>query len=99
MDAVGPDHDVGCHPFSVGKNERYLLLVLLEADAPVTGLDDLGWKPTDEHGEQIRTVHAVELDRAGERGRPHGRRIGSVGAAVLRIDPPGTNMHELVAEA
>src|SRR6185437_2343462 len=98
MDAVRPDYDIGRRLYSVGESEPCPRLVLLEAHAFVAGADDFRRKPIDEHGEQVCPVHAVELDLAGERGRPHGCRVASIGAAELRIDPPGTKMEELVAQ-
>ena len=62
MDAVGRDHDVGHGPFAVGEGDHRLLLVLLEADAAMAGLDDAGGQAVHQHLEQVGAVHAVELD-------------------------------------
>ena len=73
MDAVGRDHDVSRDAHAVGESEDGLLVILLEADASVAGLDDVGGQPVDEHCEQVGAVHAVELDLARELRRPHRR--------------------------
>ena len=40
MDAVGRDHDVGRGAHTVGERDDGLVVILLEADAPVAGVDD-----------------------------------------------------------
>jgi hypothetical protein len=49
MDAVGRDHDVGRGAHAVGEGEGGLIFALLEADAPVAGVDDAGGQPVHEH--------------------------------------------------
>ena len=78
MDAVGADHDVGRGAGAVGECDDGLLLVLLEADASVAGVDDGRREPIHEERKQIGAVEAVELDSAGELGRPHGSGEGAV---------------------
>ena len=94
------DHDVGRGARAVGEGEGGLLVILLEADAPVAGMDDRRRASrSDEHGQQVGAVHAVELDPAGQLGGPHRRGVGAVRAAELRIDPSGAEAGQLVAEA
>src|SRR5262249_13861678 len=98
MDTVGSDYDVGFGTRTVRENDCGLVVILLEANTPVAGIDGLGRKHAYEHGEQVCPVHAVELNFAREFGRPHGRGIGPVEAAELRINPSGAKTEELVAE-
>src|SRR5215472_16168719 len=98
MDTVGSDYDVGFGTRTVRENDCGLVVILLEANTPVAGIDGLGRKHAYEHGEQVCPMHAVELNLAREFGRPHGRGIGPVEAAELRIDPSGAKTEKLVAE-
>ena len=99
MDAVGRDHDIGRGPHTVGERDDGVGVILLEADAPVTGVDDGRGQPIDEHGKQVGAVHAVEFDRARQFRGPHRRGIGSIGAAKLRVDPPGPPAGQPVSKA
>ena len=99
MDAVRGDHDVGRGARTIGEREDCLVAVLFEADASVSGLHDVGRQPVDEHGKQVGTVHAVELDPARHLGGPHRRGVGSVRPAELRVDPSGTPAEQFVSEA
>src|SRR5215510_4848987 len=98
MNAVGCDYDIYPGVHTICENNRGLIVVLLEPHAPMAGMDDLGWKSMDKHRKQICSMHAVEFNFTRERGRPHGRGIGSIGSAELWIDPLGAKMEKLVAE-
>ena len=71
----------------LAKDDDRLLVVLLEADAAMAGLHDVGRQPVHQHPEQIGAVHAVELDLPTRLRRPHRRDERAVRAAEPRVGP------------
>ena len=68
MDAVRRDRDIGRGVLAVGENEHCPRVVLLEADAFVTGRDDVGGQPCRQHREQVGAMHSVEFCPASSTG-------------------------------
>ena len=71
-----------------------MLIVLREADTAMAGLDDLGRQWIDQHPEQIRAVHAIELDLTR---LPENE--GAVRATELGIGPARAAAGDLLIEA
>jgi hypothetical protein len=97
--AVRCDDDVSRRATAVGEMDDGLRIILLEGDASVASLHDVGRQPFDEHSEQVGAVYPVELDLTHRLGRPHRRDIDSVRAAILRVQPSGPAAGQLVSEA
>jgi hypothetical protein len=99
VNAVRCDYDVSRRARTVGEMDDGLRVILLEGDASVASLHDVAGQPVDEHSEQVGAVHPVELDLTQQLGGPHRLDIGSVRAAILRVQPSGPAAGQLVSEA
>jgi hypothetical protein len=98
MDAVRCDDDVSRGASTIRKREESMILILLEADAPVAGAHNSSWQPVNEHCEQVGAVHPVEFDVARQLRGPHRRGVGSIGPTKLRVDLPGAPAGQPLSE-
>ena len=98
MNAVGGDHDVSRDSNTIGERDDRLLVVLLEADAAVTGVDDVRGQLGDQHFEQVGAVHAVDLDLVNQVWRPHRRDERAIRVAKLRVSPSSAEARDVRGE-
>src|SRR6185437_14729442 len=99
MDAVSRDDHIGLSLLAVCETHDSFMIILLEANTLVARSDGIWRQSRRQHAEQIGPVNTIKLYLIRKLGRPHRRRVGSIRAKELRVQPARPRTRQLIAEA
>jgi hypothetical protein len=99
VDAVRGDDDIGRDARPVCKCGDCLVVVLLEADAPVVNVHHIGGQTLEQELEQVGAVHAINFDVLARSRRPPRSDERAVELTELRVRPARSEPRDVVAES